>query len=647
MIKKYLLSFLCFFIFIFVLLNNPGIFLFLKFKNYLFFSILVLPFLKLFSLKKNSYIISLINFFSNPFIFKQVLLYFIFFCFICIHNQKIHSTFGNEVSIFNGVYTLAGKIPLSDNTGYYNDLISFLDTGKLPTISQYRPLSTLFLGSIYYISGRDIDLYFLIINCLFIASIYFFVVIIYNYYGVFISLLAAFLLTIYSCLFTGTFLTEIPGLIVGIIASTFLLKGIQTRNILVFSCGYALLCLAFQFRSAIEILLIFLVVLCVLFFNKNKLRNILILSVVTIVIFFSNTIVMSSLIHDHKKISNSSLFIYKIYKDSENWTQLYTDFPNVTSLDIENQSTFASEKVKEIFLNHKLVFIKNYFSYIFRHISDVPKSLFPFFEYLPFSFTFLITLVLLITPVLNNRFNLIFYLGVILLLSIVLFLPVFHYLEIRVLAVTMPLQILIYATSFLLLIELITTYFQRGMNSFIEIKNKINSKSLINDFPLPEGAVVPLDNKKKLVFFIATLFILSFSLFFPIFIDKTRTDVNTFDKLSTNIDTKNSFLLNTESALWIKVVDDNNKQNLKNEVPISVFNANNPLSIEISPDTYVFNTHFYKNGNMEYHQTIFIHQKLFKNTFNEHSNYLLKGKEVSVFGGWNVAFLTDSVIRLN
>jgi hypothetical protein len=452
----------------------------------------------------------------------------------------------------------------------------------------------------------------------------------------------------YSGLFSATFLTEIPGLIVGIIASGYLLKGLYARNMLVFICGYVLLCMAFQFRSALEIILIFLGGLCILLFNKNKLRNILLLSVITIVIFSANTFIMFSLSHEHKKISNSSLFIYKIYKDSENWTQLYTDYPDFSSLSLEAQSDFANEKVKEIFLNHKIVFIKNYFSYIFRHISDVPKSLFPFFEYLPFSFTFLITLVLLIIPVLNNRFNLIFYLGVILLLSVVLFLPVFHYLEIRVLAVTMPLQILIYAASFLLLIELITAYFQRGMDSFIEIKNKIKNKSLINNFlALPEGAVVPPYDKKQLVFLIATLFILSFSLFFPVLIDKTRTEVNTFDKLSTNIDTKNSFLLNTESALWIKVVKDNKKQHLKNEVPISVFNANNPLSIEISPDTYVFNAHFYKNGNMVYHQTIFIHQKLIKNTFNEHSNYLLKGKEVSVFGGWNVAFLTDSVISLN
>jgi hypothetical protein len=654
------LFYLCIVLSTFLLIYlNPSSFVFRDILFFLYALLIIFPFILKYIDSKNlstGFLIKIKKFFIENTNVYFILSLLIVITIFTILNQKTHSIYCNEVSVLNGVFTLAGSLPLSDNYGYYADLSSFLDNGKLPSIAMFRPLSTLFMASLYYFSGRDFIVFSIIINLLFVISILYFSIIVYRYFGLFIALFVAFFLSIYAGLFINTFLTEIPGLIIGLFSFSFIIESIYEKNFKLYIIGIILLCLAFQMRAGLEIFVGLLCFGTIYFFKKrNKIiLNFFLLVTISLLIFlFSSKIVLSALSYNNELLSNLSLFIYKIYKNSESWTQIYQDFPSYPNMTLIEQSNFAAEQAKNILFNHTGIFVKNYFNYILNHIVDLPDLIFPFSQYLPISLNLFIFLLFLLIPILNNKYNKLFFLGFLLSLSILIFLPIIYYLQIRVFAVTMPLQILIYSTALFILVDTFCKYFFEGKSPLNQIKiNLFEIERIKKNYKNVFIQDLNLDDKvyqgkmmmsKYFIFFIFFFFVI----IIPIIIDRIR-EHNVID-LHNNLAIleKKEFLLSPKKSIYIKVINDSEVQTRRNEIPLSFYSSNDPLGINIKPKTYVFNAYYYNGGKMISYQTIYVNEDLFNGKFIENSSYLLKGKEIKVFGGWNTAFLTDSLSIIN
>ncbi len=649
--KYYCFLFLVFFL---IIVNNPFVFIFQSFAYIFYLIILTIPFATTYFRNnnfENKYIIKLKGIFENPFQFSLISFLFIFACLQSIYNQKTLTPHGFETSIFNGYFTLAGALPISDNYSYFSDINLFLDQGKFQSSAIFRPLSSLFLGSIYKLCDRNFELYSSVINFLLIFSIGFFSITLKKLFGVFVSFLSAFILCVYAGLFLNTFLTELAGLMLGLIAIALLLDGlVNIKKNFVFA-GFALLCLAFQLRSGMELFLVLFSFSFIFMFRKKfnlSLINSFVFILLIIISFFATKFVLILLTENNNSISNIGFFVYKIYKNAETWDYVYRDYPQISSMNLYDQSLFVNNIAIDILKNDFIGFVVKYFKYAFTNISILPDLLFPFYYLLPFSFNIITFFAFFLTPIFNKDKKIFFYVSLILVLGVFISIPIIRYVELRALAVMMPLQILIYIVSLQTLLKIIANTFVSGNKYWDEIYNRLKTLN-IKDFYIAFTSInISKQSKKseesKIVIIAVTVIVL-IVLIIPVAIDKLRVNsINQVSYYNKNDSLNDTFYLFPENSIWKKIIDKNQIPTNNYEVPMHVFMSNNPFAIQIPVNTFVFSSFYYLNKNQKSCQAIFINEKLFKSEFNSKKSYKLKGRNVNIQGGLCPVFLTDSVI---
>ena len=412
--------------------------------------------------------------------------------------------------------TIGGLLPYADADGYYNGAEHFLETGKLDTLNQRRPLNTILFSERLFITNFDFRSALLLQSIMFGFAAFFAALAVARSLGKLAGIMMFAGLFALAVPYLPMPLTEVLGITLGALGFTLLWMGVSDKKQLLFFSGLILLTLALFARAGAMFVLPVLVIYSGYFFRGDKPYNFKI-AAIAVMCIVSGFFINQSLIWLYgdgtgSALNNFSCVLYGLAEGGKGWTQAYIDFPQLASMTEAQQSTFLYKASLDLISNNPLLFIKTItnnlvrdsFNYIYTIIGYIgfiwmdyklypqfsnPSSLIKIIVGLPVSIILLIAIIR--SYIYQKNRDLIIFLFVI-IAAIFLSLPFFYSdVGIRGTAATFP---FIAATISIIIVGLLP-------------KSYIQKKKTLLETTQPDISIYPL---------LMSIFIISSVLIFPI-----------------------------------------------------------------------------------------------------------------------------------
>ncbi len=227
---------------------------------------------------------------------------------------------------------IGGLIPHRDSMYYYLSAGNLNNGINLDPLLPGRPIYPAFLSLILFLTKSNIRFALLFQTFVFITSLYFFLKEINR--SILKRTLFFFVLGLFYFIrnYQYSFMTEDLGLPLVLIAFTFLMQGIRTKNFASFLLGFLFLSLSQNTRPS-SLVILPMILLWYFFYKNNKKINLplIALGFMLCLGFLINSFFQSSFSESGTHMFSS--FAYGFYgqtKGGAGWTQIYEDFPGVT-----------------------------------------------------------------------------------------------------------------------------------------------------------------------------------------------------------------------------------------------------------------------------------------------------------------------------
>lgn len=325
-----------------------------------------------------------LSFFSDAFPF--LLLFGITTFSVAALNEKLYALDPESHSILNGFFTLGGLVPESDNYAYADGILSFLHDGRMHFNALYRPMAHLFSAVLYVLVGCDWIRHFQLSTGLLVVCIWFHGMVVARYAGRLVSLVSSAVLCWYFAGFQATFMTELSGGCIGMVAFALLLYGYFEHSLKSFGIGIVLFALSMQIRSGVLIFLPVLVFIGGMRFQKRFPRPYMSFLVCTLLMLgalsmpdLQNRLLRKPL----PTVSNISLggSLLQVIRNSDTWEVVNREYPLGdaigTSEGLVNQMRRASNAMTSELIHHPDLFVHNYLSMIARYSPNIERYILP------------------------------------------------------------------------------------------------------------------------------------------------------------------------------------------------------------------------------------------------------------------------------
>jgi len=356
-------------------------------------------------------------------------------------------------------YILSGLLPRSDAFGFYTGSVALLENGFLSGMASRRPLYGGFLAFILWITGGNLQITLSIIVFLTAAVCFFSTLEVKNALNPSAAVLYFIVLFLFIRRFIGITMSENMGFILATSSFTLLLIALRKfkqnpkDGIPFFLFSTLLYSLSQAARpGAVAVLPLLILFSGWLWKGKGKLswKLMLIVTIVVVAGFGINTLIFSATTPGNSvQMNNIGYGIYGLAVGGKGWQQIFTDHPEVTSLEPGVREQRIMEIVLQEISSHPENFIKGIIVQFKVLFSLQPtNSLFSFvysknnvFSYGLISLFFLLSTVGVATVVIHwkklfNAFILLLTLGFLLSLP---FAPAFQTRYMRVYAASIPL----------------------------------------------------------------------------------------------------------------------------------------------------------------------------------------------------------------
>ena len=597
-IRDFIIPCICYFFLVLLVINNPHTFTYIVGRNFSLFIIALVIFLEYFFIAGKNEILDKANIFYNKY-FSWILLLSISIFILALLNEKLYSLIPGKHSHYNGCFTIGGIIPNSDSADYFSDIQSFLKYGIMTSSAIYRPLASLVAAVLYNLSGENIIYFFYLTSFLIIFAVFRFATVLSIQLNKSLAILSAFCLCLYFGLFQATFMTEIVGGIVGLIAIATLLEGFLKKNKLLFYLGIILLAFSFQMRAGA-----FIIVPILLLFGSTRFSSKYKISLKTYVISATLFLVVSlspkiQLNYFSNKIitqSNVGDIIYMIQVDAPKWNQIRLDYPDYFS----SKTAYQKAKLSNEIAINKLkgdpaTFIHNYFSRMFLNMKNPQKYFFRFSNSISDLVGNSLLLLFLFTPFLYHRksgMHILFWFLIVGFLGSILSSPMLDAAKTRAYAATIAVNIMAFSLAICNALYLLKNIIGITSNlnwNFLK-KKKWYVLKLKKSF-----LQIKVANKKTGSFKVSlylNVFIILFILIGPVILDKYRSYIAPDIKIIApeTIVTENVFLLSVSDSPYA-LIDPINDFQVNNPliIPKSKFDSNNRLDTTFTARFYLFN----------------------------------------------------------
>lgn len=302
--------------------------------------------------------------------------------------------------------TIGGLLPYSDANGYYNGAEHLLDTGKLDSWSQRRPVNAILFSERLVLTNFDFRAALLLQAIMFGCAAFFAAWAVTRTLGKIAGLMMFAGLFAFAALYIPSTLSEVLGITVGTLGFTLLWLGVTEKKEVLFFSGLIILTLALFIRLGAMLVLPALVLYSGYLFQKEKKYNFKITAIAAIsigfVLFINQSINWLYGDGTGSSFTNLGDSLYGLAVGGKGWNQGNIDYPlnNMTvaqhtnlllnksiELILSNPSLFIGTLIKDL-INNSIQFIYNIVgSFAFMWVDKGVMNQFlyaPFIDQLPF-----------------------------------------------------------------------------------------------------------------------------------------------------------------------------------------------------------------------------------------------------------------------
>jgi hypothetical protein len=338
-----------------------------------------------------------LSFFSDAFPF--LLLFGITTFSVAALNEKLYASRPEMHSLYDGWFTLGGFVPLSDSGVYLASIISFLSDGSMLQMAQSRPLPHLFSAVLYVMSGGHWMGFFQVSTVLVVVCVWFHGMIVARHAGRLVAVVSSGLLCWYFARFQATFLTELTGGCVGMVALSLLLHGFFERSFKAYGLGLVLFVLAMQMRSGVVLFLPVLVLVGGFRF-RNGFRQKYIPFLACVILMLGALSLPDwqngRLQKPIPRQSNAVIYLLQVMRNADTWRVIDKEYPalmiNGRREGYNDRLRRASIEVESELKRHPDVFVRNYLSMIVRYAPRIERFLMPWADTIPTYFAWVVLL---------------------------------------------------------------------------------------------------------------------------------------------------------------------------------------------------------------------------------------------------------------
>ena len=276
-----------------------------------------------------------------------LIILFVFFAFLLRRNGKVWKTL-QAVMVF-GLFAIAliykwqfaffdgnaigGLLPWSDASGYYSDAQRLLIGLDFSPMATRRPLFTAFAGVLLRLVNGNLIITLACLALINALAVVFTIQIMKRLYGSAAASVFLVLVYVFYERFSGKFLTEQLGFVLGNLALFFLLAGVYTKSLWRVLLGVGLLALALNARAGAFLILPLLILWIALYFGRKTsfLRIAALAGAVVLMAFLLNLLLAKSIGSESGGVfSNFSSVVYSLAGGNIGWDQIVQEHPNIT-----------------------------------------------------------------------------------------------------------------------------------------------------------------------------------------------------------------------------------------------------------------------------------------------------------------------------
>ncbi len=300
-----------------------------------------------------------------------------------ILNERLYSFKPEAHSVYGGFFTIGGLVPMSDNKEYMSAAIQFLRYGEMSGQASYRPLAHLFNAFLLRLSGGDWIRFFQFTTLLLVFSIWYHGLVMARYLGRFVACVTVFILCRYFASFQATFLTELPGGMLGMVSIALLVHGFLTRSLSAYMTALCLAVLAMHMRVGVVFILPAMALLGAIRFCGWSRRGVYVF--LTLAVFQLSVFLLPSLQYRLfggrvVYVSNYGEYAYKVYENSDRWPvkKLFSIRKEVVKWDgFDDHMSQVNSATLPMIRNDPWTFLKNYVSMAFRYSARPERYIVP------------------------------------------------------------------------------------------------------------------------------------------------------------------------------------------------------------------------------------------------------------------------------
>ena len=428
-------------------------------------------------------------------------------------NDALYASETGRLTIYDGLMTVGGLMPVSDAATYLAGMQTFIHYGELNNWSLFKPISILWAAVVYDMCGEDMVLFLRFCVLAYAGSAVYLGVICRRHVGSLFSLMLTWGVSLYFIYFHGTFLTENFSAPFALLAIALLLDGWQSKGHRSFLAGIALLSLAMVMRPGAMFFLPLLMLASGFHFagiRKYSWRMPLMTGLVYVLVVGLSLLQPRLLKNPYRQVSNAAGQLYQIHTNAPSWS-VYKSLPFPDSLKIlpdiaDAKSRFVSNEIRK----EPMKFVRNYLSMIIRAFPRPETWIFSFAYHLPNWFKWGFLTLFLLTPWIRDRKDPVQALFLLLCLNLIgslLSIPVMEEIRTRLMMVTMPLHIMVCVLGLIngsyLLLRIISSHSIRLMtgsstDTVFSTPFQRRSAWMIILIPLVIFAPVTLDQVRKI-----------------------------------------------------------------------------------------------------------------------------------------------------
>jgi hypothetical protein len=232
---------------------------------------------------------------------------------------------------------IGGLLPTSDASGYFIDAMRLLNGDLISDFSGKRPIFSMILAVIVYLSGFQIQWVQSIFAFITALSAYFVMDEFEWRYGKIPGVLAGLILFIFYRRFNGLILTEQIGLTFGLLGLLLMVKAANNRKWLLYIGGTCLITIGLLARAGTFLVIPCLIIWGWVLFNQHslKFKSALIGTTIVVILLgfgFNSWIDKVFASEQSAPFSNFSYSFYGLAQGGVGWTQVFTDHPEVEKM---------------------------------------------------------------------------------------------------------------------------------------------------------------------------------------------------------------------------------------------------------------------------------------------------------------------------